>query len=76
MNIIYLGLLYSDTFLQTKSQYTNNGLQMATHNFQKNLLTGLKSKENIKGLWQSQSLSSDLNNHAPKEVERIRSKIV
>lgn len=47
MNIIYLGLLYSDTFLQTKSQYTNNGLQMATHNFQKNLLTGLKSKENI-----------------------------
>ncbi len=43
MKIIFLGLMYSEKTLDYCKKHSKNGLQMATHVFQSNLLQGLES---------------------------------
>ncbi len=47
MNIIFLGLLYSEKSLIEAKKYSKTGLQMAPYNFQKALIEGFKQHENL-----------------------------
>ena len=47
MNIIFLSLMYIDKSISCIKKYSRCGLQMATHNFQQNLVNGFESNMNI-----------------------------
>lgn len=47
MNVIYLGLMFDEVALEVARTKSKAGLQMAVHNFQKNLCNGLEKQENI-----------------------------
>lgn len=47
MELIFLGLMYSDTLLAEATKASFTALQMAPHTFQKNLLSGLTETEEL-----------------------------
>lgn len=47
MNVLFLGLMYSDKTLVEARSYSKAPLQMAAHTFQMNLISGLESIEGV-----------------------------
>ncbi len=48
MNVVFLGLLYTERSMQTARKYSKRGLQMAPHVFQTTLIRGLMQAGNTK----------------------------